>query len=43
MTGTDLLHGFLADIYRAPNAEAKNYINSMCLKWNIHYREGGKY
>jgi len=43
MTGTDLLHGFLADIYRAPNAEAKNYVNSMCLKWNIHYREGGKY
>jgi hypothetical protein len=41
MTGTELLHGFLADLYRSPNPEVKNFINMLCLKWNVHYREGG--
>jgi|OpeIllAssembly_1097287.scaffolds.fasta_scaffold2272836_1 hypothetical protein len=37
MTGTDLLHGFLAGLYTESNPEVKNYITSLCLKWNVHY------
>jgi len=41
MSGHDLLHGFLADIYHSQNPEIKTYINSLCSKWNIHYRQKG--
>ena len=41
MTGGELLHGFLADLYRAKNADTKDHIESLCGKWNIHYRENG--
>jgi hypothetical protein len=39
MSGVELLHGFLADIYRAPNPEVKSFISSVCNKWNVRYRE----
>jgi hypothetical protein len=39
MSGGELLHGFLANLYRAPNPEVKNYIILLCSKWNVHYRE----
>jgi len=39
MSGGELLHGFLAELYRAPNAEVKNYLSNVCSKWNVHYRE----
>ncbi len=39
MNGPDLLHGFLADLYHAQNPEIKTYINSLCGKWNVHYRQ----
>lgn len=39
MTGGELLHGFLAGLYNAPSEEVKNFIISLCLKWNVHYRE----
>jgi len=39
MTGGELLHGFLADLYRAENPEVKTYINLLCGKWNVHYRQ----
>jgi hypothetical protein len=39
MSGGELLHGYLAELYQAPSPELKNYINSLCIKWNIHYRE----
>ena len=39
MTGGELLHGFLADLRRASSAEVKNYINELCRRWNVHYRE----
>jgi hypothetical protein len=39
MSGGELLHGFLAELYKAPSAETKNFVNSLCLKWNVHYRE----
>ena len=42
MTGGELLHGFLADIYRSKNTEVKGFIDSICGKWNIHYRENSK-
>jgi hypothetical protein len=38
MSGGELLHGFLAEIYRAPHPETKKYIDFLCLKWNVHYR-----
>jgi len=38
MTGGELLHGFLADIYRARDANVKVFLDSLCTKWNIHYR-----
>jgi hypothetical protein len=39
MTGGELLHGFLAELYRAPTSEMKNYVNNLCLRWNVVYRE----
>ena len=39
MTGGELLHGYLADLHKAPNAEVQGFISSLCLKCNIHYRE----
>ena len=39
MSGGELLHGFLADIYRAENHEVKSFINLLCAKWNVHYRQ----
>ncbi len=38
MNGTDLLHGFLAEFSRAQHPEVKAFVDSACLKWNIHYR-----
>ena len=40
MSGGELLHGFLADIYNAPNVEVKHFVDTLCLRWNIRYREG---
>jgi hypothetical protein len=39
MSGGELLHGFLAELYKASDAETRNFVNSLCLKWNVHYRE----
>ena len=39
MTGSELLHGFLVGLHRAPNPEVKDYIDLLCSKWNIHYRQ----
>jgi hypothetical protein len=40
MTGGELLHGFLAELYRIPNLELHNYVMGLCNKWNVRYREG---
>lgn len=40
MSGSELLHGFLAEINQATDPETKNYIDYLCRKWNIHYRYG---
>jgi len=42
MTGGELLHGFLSDLNRSQEATVKAYVNSLCGKWNIHYRNNGK-
>jgi hypothetical protein len=39
MSGPELLHGFLADLYRSDSQEMKNYLTTLCMKWNVHYRE----
>lgn len=39
MSGGELLHGFLVELYQVPNPELKSYINLACSRWNIHYRE----
>ena len=39
MSGGELLHGFLAELYQTPDSDTKNYINLLCSKWNIHYRQ----
>ena len=41
MTGGELLHGFLADINQAHDGNVKAYIDSLCGKWNVHYRNNG--
>jgi hypothetical protein len=38
MTGGELLHGFLAELHRAPSEEAKSCVDSICRKWNVRYR-----
>jgi hypothetical protein len=42
MTGGDLLHGFLAELYASPDPQIKNFVTTLCLKWNIHYRYPGR-
>ena len=39
MSGGELLHGFLAELHGAPSPEMKAYVNSLCLRWNVVYRE----
>ncbi len=39
MSGGELLHGFLAELYQMPDSEMKNRINLLCAKWNVRYRE----
>ena len=40
MTGGELLHGFLAELYRAPSNEVRAFVSTLCSKWNVRYREG---
>ncbi len=39
MTGGELLHGFLAELYLTSNPETKNFVLQLCGKWNVRYRE----
>ena len=39
MSGGELLHGFLDELYRASSTEMRAYISTLCNKWNVHYRE----
>ncbi len=39
MTGGELLHGFLAELYHMDNPEFKHHLAELCRKWNVIYRE----
>jgi hypothetical protein len=39
MSGGELLHGYLADLYRSPSPEVKAFVTALCGKWNVHYRQ----
>jgi hypothetical protein len=39
MSGGELLHGFLAQLERTQDPDIKDDIQSLCLKWNVHYRQ----
>ncbi len=41
MSGGELLHGFLTELYEAPNPELKNFVNNLSNKWNVRFRERG--
>ena len=41
MTGGELLHGFLAELYETPNQDIKSFVNLLCGRWNVRYREQG--
>jgi hypothetical protein len=38
MTGGELLHGFLAELYQSPNQDMRNFVNTLCNRWNVRYR-----
>ncbi len=46
MSGGELLHGFLSDLYKGETQEGqmsqqiKNHVNHLCNKWNVHFRNG---
>ncbi|MGI2335210.1 MAG: hypothetical protein ACRKGH_00970 [Dehalogenimonas sp.] len=42
MSGGELLHGFLAELKRAPDANTRAFIDSVAAKWSVRYREAGK-
>lgn len=39
MSGGELLHGFLAELHRAPDSETRNFVTLLCSRWSVHYRE----
>jgi len=39
MSGGELLHGFLAGLYKSSNPELKAAVNNLCFRWNVHYVE----
>ena len=41
MTGGELLHGFLADLYNTPDKEFRSRLTALCSKWNVNYRNNG--
>ncbi len=42
MTGGELLHGFLADLDRSQGTNVRAFLDSLCGKWNVHYRNNEK-
>jgi hypothetical protein len=38
MSGGELMHGFLSDLYNVKDPEFQQQLGTLCLKWNIHYR-----
>ncbi len=42
MSGGELLHGFLAELYTTGNQDIKAFVTNLCIKWNVHYRQEPK-
>jgi hypothetical protein len=42
MSGGELLHGFLSDMYKAENAAVREHVSELCVKWNVRFREAQK-
>jgi hypothetical protein len=38
MTGSELLHGFLAELHDGPNDEIRIFVSSLCNKWNLRFK-----
>jgi hypothetical protein len=41
MTGGELLHGFLADLYTTSDQDVKSFVMTLCNKWNVRYVQSG--
>jgi hypothetical protein len=41
MTGGELLHGFLTDLYTTSTPDTKNFVMALCNKWNVRYVQTG--
>jgi hypothetical protein len=41
MTGGELLHGFLADLYMTSDQGIKSFVMTLCNKWNVRYVQSG--
>ncbi len=39
MSGGELLHGFLAELYLAGTADTKAFVMGLCDRWNVRYRQ----
>ncbi len=39
MSGGELLHGFLANLYTSSNPELKPFIMALASKWNVQFRQ----
>jgi hypothetical protein len=39
MSGGELMHGFLAELYKSPNTDLKASVTYLCHRWNVHYVE----
>ncbi len=39
MSGGELLHGFLAELYQGSKPEVKSMISDLCMKWSVYYRK----
>ena len=38
MSGGELLHGFLAELYNSPK-KVRDYVDQLCSRWNVVYRQ----
>jgi len=39
MSGGELLHGFLSELYMGATPEVKEKITDLCGRWNVFYRK----
>lgn len=42
MTGGELLHGFLADLKQSADPNVKEFVEYLCNRWNVNYRNNGE-